>query len=473
MATETTQKTRALVIGAGPGGYVAAIRLAQLGVDTVIVERAEMGGTCLNIGCIPSKALIEASKHYEGLHGRLSEMGIEVDGARVDMVKMQSWKGGIVKKLTSGVSELCKRNGARILKGDARFEGPGRVRVSGADGDVVVEYESVIIATGSVPTPIPGFEVDGDAVLSSTEALALTEVPARLLVIGGGYIGLEMGGMFGRLGSHITVVEMLDQLLPGFPKELAQPVGKKLRKMGAEVLLEAKALGWKRVDGGLEVRVRTKKGDERTVEADKILVTVGRRPMTAGLGLEKIGLEPNRRGFIEVDSRMRTQVDGVYAIGDVAGDPMLAHKASKEGEVAAEVIAGHNAEMDVRAIPAVVFTDPEIATVGLSEAQARAAGHEVATGKFPFAANGRALTTGDADGFVRVIAEKATNLVLGVEIVGPHASDLIAEAALALEMAAFTDDVGLTVHAHPTLPEAIMEAMKAVTSEAIHMLNRG
>jgi dihydrolipoamide dehydrogenase len=467
-----SQSFEAIVIGAGPGGYVAAIRLAQLGVKTAVVERRYLGGVCLNVGCIPSKALIEASKRFSFVQNQASEMGIEVKEATVDFATTQKWKEGIVNKLTSGVGALLKSHGVTLFQGDARFDGPGRLRVKLAEGgETHLESPAIVIASGSRPIEIDGFPFDSDHVVSSTGALALSKIPKRMVVIGGGYIGLEMGGVYARLGSKVTIVEMADQILPGFAKDLIQPVAKQLRKSGADILLQSRATGFTRSRGVSKVTIEGTDGTSSEITTDVILVTVGRRPNTESLGLENIGLEPSK-GFIAVDRKLRTKVPGVFAIGDVAGEPMLAHKASKEGEVVAEVIAGHNAEVDVQAIPAVVFTDPEIATVGLSEEQARTQGYTPAVGKFPFAANGRALTTGKADGFVRVISDKESDIILGTEIVGPGASDLIAEAGLAVEMAAQTVDIGLTVHAHPTLAEAMMEASNAVRGEAIHAVQK-
>jgi dihydrolipoamide dehydrogenase len=451
---------------------VCAIKLAQLGVRTAIIERDAVGGVCLNVGCIPSKALIEASKRFAFLKSGAAEMGISVENPSIQVSSMQAWKSEIVRKLTGGVATLLRENGATIIHGDARFDGPGTLIVTGPEGQQVVKANAIVVATGSRPIQIPGFAFDNESIFDSTGILALKEVPRRLLVIGGGYIGLEMGGVYARIGSQVTIVEMMDQILPGAAKDLIQPVARKFKALGTEILLETKALGYEKTPTGLAVKLQNKEGKELIVETDAVLVTVGRRPNTETLGLAEIGVELDRRGFIPVDDQLRTKVPGVYAIGDVVGDPMLAHKASKEGEVCAEVIAGHHTRLDVRGIPAVVFTDPEIAYVGLSEVQAKAKGIAVKTGKFAFPANGRALTTGKPDGFVRAITNADTDELVGVEIVGPDASDLIAEATLALEMGASSEDVGLTVHAHPTLSEAIMEAANAARGEAIHAINR-
>lgn len=460
----------ALVIGAGPGGYVAAIRLAQLGKKVLLVEKASLGGVCLNVGCIPSKALITAAKTVEKLK-KADTMGITVGSVSIDFPKMIGWKDGIVKKLTGGIGQLVKGNGGEVLTGTATFKGPKEVEVQTPDGLVTVHAENVIVATGSRPIEIPGFPFDGKRVISSTGALSLPEIPKRLVVIGGGYIGLELGMMYAKLGSAVTVVERMNQVLPGFDPEIAQLLMRQLKKLNVQVYLDTAAKGF--VDGPEVARVQLdQNGKALEVEADRILVTVGRRPNSEGLGLEKAGIQIDAKGHVPTDRQMRTNVPHIFAIGDVAGQPMLAHKASKEAEVAAEVIAGHNAAMDVKAIPAVVFTDPEIGSVGLSEEAAKAEGFDVIVGKFPFAALGRAMTTGETDGFVKVVADKATQEVLGVHIVGPEASNLVAEAGLALEMGAFIDDLSLTVHAHPTLAEGLMEAAKAAVGEAIHALNR-
>jgi dihydrolipoamide dehydrogenase len=460
----------AIVIGSGPGGYVAGIRLGQLGKKTLVVERDFAGGVCLNVGCIPSKALITASKHYE--RARHNEtMGIVATEVRLDMARLQAWKGEVVAKLTGGVKQLLKAAGSELVVGEARLVGPGRVEIRGPKEPLTVEADNVVVATGSRVIEIPGFKIDGQRILDSTGGLALTEVPPRLLVIGGGYIGLELGMMYCKLGAKVTVVEATPQLLPGTDPELVQVVARKMKKLGIETHLEAKALGWEEKDGAAVVRVDTKEG-ARSFAADKVLLTVGRKPNSDGLGLEALGVRLER-GFIAVDKQQRTNVAGVYAIGDVAGGPMLAHKASREAEVVAEVIAGHKAEMDAVAIPAVIFTDPEIAYVGLQQPEAERQGRKIKVGKFPFGALGRALAMAETDGFVKVISDAATDELLGVGVVGPEASDLISEGALALEMGAFLPDLALTVHPHPTLGEAFMEAAKAGLGESPHLVGGG
>ena len=462
----------AVVIGAGPAGYVCAIRLGQLGVDTLLVERESLGGVCLNVGCIPSKALIHASKEADHA-AKASMMGIHLKLEKLDMVKMQEWKSGIVNKLTSGVGQLVKANGGQVLMGSAKLTSASSVEVTTKEGPVRVEARSIVLATGSRPVQIPGFEFDETFVLSSTGALALSVLPKDLVVIGGGYIGLELGITYAKLGSHVTVVEMMSQVLPGFSPDIVRVLSKQMKKLGIEVVLEAKAKGCERGAKGKQgsVTIETA-GGPRQLPADNVIVCVGRRPNSEDLGLKEVGVRVSERGFVPADSRQRTNVPSIYSIGDLAGEPMLAHKGSKEGEVCAEVIAGHPAEFDSKAIPAVVFTDPEIATVGLSEEAAKKKGIDVVVGKFPYAALGRALSTNELEGFVKVIADRKTDVIVGAEIVGADASSLIAELTLAVEMGAAVQDLALTIHAHPTFPESIMEAAKAIHGEAIHVVNK-
>ena len=467
----------AVVIGSGPGGYPCGIRLGQLGISTIVVEKEKAGGVCLNVGCIPSKALIHAAKTYEKMgKDKAGAIGIKVSGdVSVDMKAMQKWKGGIVKKLTGGVKQLTKANGSEMLMGTARLGersgGGHQVIVVGKDGPVTITAKNVVIATGSRPIVIPGFEPDDKFVIDSTGALALDEVPKRMVVIGGGYIGLELGTVYAKLGCKVTIVEALGALLAGMEADCVKVVATKLRKMGVEVLLNAKAKGWEEKDGHAVLTVETKQGDV-TIDTDKILVSVGRRPNSENLGLDEVGVNVDSRGFIKVDNQLKTNIPGIYAIGDVVGGMMLAHKATKEAEVVAEQIAGHNSAMDARTIPAVVFTDPEISSTGLTELEATEAGHKLKVGKFPFAALGRAMSVNDTDGFCKMVADENSGEVLGVHIVGNGASDLISEAALAIEMGAVLHDLALTIHPHPTLSEVIMEAAAATNGEAIHIMNR-
>jgi len=470
---EVATETEVLVIGGGPGGYVAAIRAAQLGKDVTLVERDRLGGVCLNVGCIPSKALIDAAKSYHRLATREAERGIEVEGLRLNFSRLQEWKQSVVRRLTSGVEQLLKGNGVTVVRGKATFTGPHQVLVENpGGGNEVYRFKHCILATGSRPVELPGFAFDGERVLDSSDALALDELPARLVVIGGGYIGLELGTAFAKLGSEVTVLELTEQLLPGTDPELVQVVARRLRQLGVKVHTRARALGWEEApDGAVTVRFE-QDGREQAVTADRILVSVGRRPNTDGIGLELAGVEVDEGGRVQVDERLRTRQPHIYAIGDIAPGPMLAHKASKEGIVAAEVIAGLPAAADYVAVPAPIFTDPEIATVGLTEEQAREQGYDPVVGRFPYAANGRALTLGERDGFVKIVADRESRVVLGVGIVGPEASDLIAEAALAIEMGATVEDLALTIHAHPTLSEAVMEAAEASLGHAIHVLGK-
>ncbi len=391
-----------------------------------------------------------------------------VGEATVDMVKLVTWKAGVVKRLTGGIGVLFKKHGIEQVTGTAKFTGPRTVEVKTDDGPVTITPKNTIIATGSRPLEIPGFAYDGEHVISSTEALALPEVPGHLVVIGGGYIGLELGIAYRMLGAEVTVVELLDSILPGTDPELAKVVARNMKKRKIKTHLKTKALGWKETGDGLVVEVEGPKGKQE-IAGDRILLTVGRRPNIENIGLEAAGIQRGDDGCITIDMHCRTNVEGIYAIGDVAGQPMLAHKASKEGIVAAEVIAGQKSACDWQTVPAVIFTDPEVASVGLTEAQAAEKGIEVITGKFPFAANGRALTLDHTDGFTKIVAEKETGTVIGVHIVGPEAAELISEGALAVEMGASLEDIALTIHPHPTLPETMMEAAEAALGHAIHI----
>lgn len=462
-----------VVIGAGPGGYVAAIRSAQLGKKTAIIEREFMGGVCLNVGCIPSKAMIAAGHFLHKLQHQAPEMGFTVKSASHDMEQTQKWKQGVCDKMAGGVEQLCKGNGITIIRGEATFKTAQELTVKLKSGTESVTAKNFIIATGSRPIEIPGFAFDEKLVLSSTGALALTDVPKSLIVIGGGYIGLELGGMYSNFGTKVTVVEATKGLLLGLADpECVQVVARRLKKNGVEVMLETKAKGWSKSGSGVEVTVEVG-GKEQKLKGDKVVVTVGRRPNTDQAGLKAIGLAIDERGFVKVNAQRRTSIPHIFAIGDVACQPMLAHKASHEGVMVAEIIAGQNRAYDAKTVPSVIFVDPEIASAGWTEEEAKAQGYtELKIGKFPFGANGRAVSLMETDGFVKMIADAKTNVVLGIHIVGPEASNLISEAALAIEMGATLEDIALTIHPHPTLGETMMEAAEATLGHAIHIIQK-
>ncbi|GIP37544.1 dihydrolipoyl dehydrogenase [Paenibacillus sp. J31TS4] len=460
-----------LVIGAGPGGYVAAIRAAQLGQSVLIVDKAELGGVCLNRGCIPSKALISAAHHYEEATHGSPAIGIEVEGVKVNWQKVQEWKGSVVKKLTGGVGSLLKGNKVQVFQGEAMFINENEARVFNDHESPRYRFKNCIIATGSRPIELKAFPYGG-RILSSTEALELKELPKSLVVIGGGYIGVELGQMYSKFGTKVTILEGSDAILPGFEKDLPKLVKKNLDKTGVEVFTKAMAQSAEQTDKDVTVTF-TVEGEEKKVTAEYVLVTVGRRPNTDGdLGLDLINIKMNERGFIEVDEQGRTSIPHIFAIGDIVAGPALAHKASYEGKVAAEAIAGQPSAVDYKAIPLVVFSDPEISSVGLTETEVKEKGINVAVGKFPFVANGRALSLNNTDGYVKVVANKDTGIVLGAQIVGPEASNLIAELGLAIEMGATLEDIALTIHAHPTLGEIVNEASEAALGHAIHMMNK-
>ena len=464
----------AIVIGSGPGGYPCAIRLAQLKQKTLCIEKAEPGGVCLNWGCIPSKALIGAAHLYEKSRHSAATMGIKLGSVEHDPKATQDWKDGIVKKLTTGVRGLLKGNGAELLQGDATITGPNTVSVKLPNGETetITATKGIVIATGSTTIELPAFKFDGKQVIGAKEAVSLREVPKRLCVIGGGVIGMELGMVYQTFGSELTVVEALPQILTGIDKDCAQLVERKVKKRGGKVLVNAKAMSYeKQADGSLAVKLEVN-GAPETVVCDVLLVAVGMRPHSKNIGLEAAGVSVDKRGFIPTDKECRTNVPSIFAIGDVSGPPMLAHKATKEGEVAAEVIAGHKAEKDWVTIPGAVFTDPELASAGLTAEEAQAKGIEVVVGKFPFAALGKAMAILETEGFVKVVADKKTKQVLGVHIAGPEASTMISEAALGLEMAAFLEDFAMTIHPHPTIGEAMMEASAHAMGSAIHILNR-
>ncbi len=456
-----------LVVGAGPGGYVAAIRAGQLGLDTVIVEAQRPGGTCLNIGCIPSKALIHAADEFfhvrQMAQGRRTP-GISLADPSFDLAVCQDWKAGIVNRLTNGVADLLKKAGVKVVEGTARFRDGKTIEVGTSLGSQVIRAEHVVIATGSEPVDLPSLPFGG-RVISSTGALALTRPPPRLAVVGAGYIGLELGTAFAKLGSAVTVVEAADRILPQYEAELTRPVAARLKALGVEIHLNAKAQG---LGGEDTLIVETANGGEARFPADAVLVTVGRRPVTEGWGREELALAMDGP-FIAIDEQCRTAMRGIFAVGDVTGEPMLAHRAMAQGEMVAEIIAGGKRSWDKVQVPAVCFTDPEIVTAGMSAEQARAAGIETRSGRFPLAANGRAMTMEAEDGFVRIVARADNHLILGMQAVGPGVSELSAAFGLALEMGARLEDVAATIHAHPTLSESVQEAALRALGHALHI----
>ena len=457
-----------IVIGAGPGGCVAAIRAAQLGFKTGCVEsRASLGGTCLNIGCIPSKALLQSSEKFAEAGHALAEHGVVVGNVSLDLPAMMARKDKVVTTLTRGVEFLFRKNKVDWLKGKARIAAPGKVAVFGSDGAVLeVEANAIIIATGSESAPLPGIDIDERRIVSSTGALSLSQVPSRLAVIGGGYIGLELGSVWARLGAKVTVVELLDHIVPNMDRELGTALQRTLARSGLEFKLGGKVAGIRESNDGLILDL-----DGATLEgllADVVLVSVGRRPNTEGLGLEALGVARDGQGRVVVDDGFATNIPGIYAIGDVIRGPMLAHKAEEEGIAVTERLAGQKPHVDYDAIPAVIYTWPEVASVGKAEEELKAAAVSYRTGKFPFTANPRARTNGFTEGFVKILADSETDRVLGVHIIGPDAGTLIAEATLAKEFGASAEDIARTCHAHPTLNEALKEAALAVDGRAIH-----
>ncbi|MEM3656723.1 MAG: dihydrolipoyl dehydrogenase [Thermoprotei archaeon] len=458
------------VLGGGVGGYVAAIRLGQLGRRVALIERHRLGGECLNYGCIPTKTWINTVKlAYAASHS--ANKGITGD-VHVDLKQLKTWKDDAVKRLVNGIESLCRSNRVDVVYGVGNIAGKNAVEVVQGSNTRIIEAENIIVATGSKPIVLPGFEYDHANIVDNHDVLEFTDVPKSLCVIGGGAIGLEFAFLFSKLGSKVTVVELMDQLLPGTDKEVAALIYRSAVAHSIDVHLEARAKSWSRVNNLVRLVFAEKNDEEKWVECEKVLVSVGRRPNTDGLGLEKLGVERDKAGYIRVDSRLRTNVEGVFAVGDVTPGPMLAHRASRQGEVAAEVIAGLNSEFDNVGVPNAVFTDPEVATVGLTAEEAAKAGYDVSVGRFPYLALGRAVSVGETDGFVKVVADAKSGAILGVQIVGSEASDMISEASLALEMGATLEDIGSTIHPHPTFPEALFEAAKHAQGKAIHVVNR-
>jgi len=467
------EKFDVVIIGSGPGGYVAAIRAGQLGLKTAIIEKdKELGGTCLNIGCIPSKALLTSSDHFSFAKKEAAKHGIVIENPRVDLPTMQKRKDKVVKTLTGGVRQLMKTNKVMVLEGMGTIMAPGKVSVKSSAGETQeIETKNIVIATGSVPIELPFAKFDGETIVSSTEALCFTEAPKKFLVIGAGAIGLELGSVWNRLGSEVTMLEFLPRIALGFDLELSNLLQRALTAQGIKFHLETKVTGVK-VDNGRAVAWADKANEKLTFEADKVLVSVGRRPFSEGLGAEKVGVEFDEKKRIKIDKHFRTNIEGIYAIGDVIAGPMLAHKAEDEGIACVEIIAGKSGHVNYDAIPGIIYTNPELAGVGITEDQAKEKAMNVRIGKFPFRANGRALANEDVEGVVKFIADAKTDKILGAHILQHAASELIAEPTSVIEFGGSSEDLGRTCHSHPTLSEAVKEAAMAVEKRALHIVNR-
>ncbi len=466
-----TRSYEAIVIGGGPGGYVAAIKLGQLGLETALVEKGSIGGVCLNWGCIPSKALIHVADTVSHLQDA-SIFGVTANEISVDVEKTRAWKDEIVRKLTDGIRRLIKGNRVDIIEGKARFTSDRSLSVEAKGGETQeIAFQKCIVATGARPIEIPGFEVDGETIWGAQHALDIPHIPGRMLVIGGGVIGLEIGTVYAKLGTKVTIVEMLDGLLPGIDRDLVRVVERRLRQLGVTVMTKARAKSLEKLEDGLRVAVEATK-DEEIVECDRVLVATGFTPGSEGIGLDAAGIETEEKGAIKVDKTLQTNVSGIYAVGDVTGPPYLAHRASKMAEIAAEHAAGHDVTYDVKSVPSAVYTDPEIAVTGLSEEQAKEQKREVKTGRFMLGANGRALGAGQPHGHVKVVADPETGAILGAGVAGHTASEIISELTLAIEMGAGVETVGSAIHPHPTISESIPEACMAAVGKAIHAINR-
>jgi dihydrolipoamide dehydrogenase len=462
-----------VIIGSGPGGYVAAIRAGQLGLKTAIIEKdKELGGTCLNVGCIPSKALLTSSDHFSFAKKEATKHGIVIENLRVDLPTMQKRKDKVVKTLTGGVRQLMKTNKVMVLEGMGTIAAPGKVSVKSSAGEIQeIETKNIVIATGSVAIELPFAKFDGKTIVSSTEALCFEEAPKKFLVIGAGAIGLELGSVWNRLGSEVTMLEFLPRIALGFDLELSNLLQRALTAQGIKFHLETKVTGVK-IENGRAIASADKANEKLTFEADKVLVSVGRKPFSEGLGAEKVGVEFDERKRIKVDKYFRTNVEGIYAIGDVISGPMLAHKAEDEGIACVEIIAGKSGHVNYDAIPGIIYTNPELAGVGITEDEAKEKAMNVRIGKFPFRANGRALANEDVEGVVKFIADAKTDKILGAHILQHAASELIAEPTSVIEFGGSSEDLGRTCHSHPTLSEAVKEAAMAVEKRALHIVNR-
>ena len=459
-----------IVIGGGPGGYVCAIRSAQLGLRTACIEsRGALGGTCLNVGCIPSKSLLNLSENYENAKNDFNEQGIEISNIKLNIEKMMKAKNKSVQILTKGVEFLFKKNKITYLKGKGIIFSKNDVVVYEGGKKTSYKTKNIVIATGSTPASLPGIKINEHNVISSTGALSLEKVPKKLIVIGGGYIGLEMGSVWSRLGSEVIVIEYLDFITPGMDKEISKEFEKILTKQGIQFKLNSKVISVESRPNGVTVELTNKKTSKKEkIEADKALVSVGRKPYTEGLNLSKVGIKKDDKGRIKVNNKLQTEIDNIYAIGDVIKGPMLAHKAEEEGIAVAEILAGQAGHVNYDVIPGVIYTSPEVAYVGKTEEQLKESSINYKVGKFPFLANSRAKVNNKTDGFVKVLADSKTDKVLGVHIIGPHCGDMIAEMALAMEFGASAEDIARTCHAHPTHTEAIKEAALAVDKRSIH-----
>jgi dihydrolipoamide dehydrogenase len=464
-----TVETDVVIIGSGPGGYVAAIRAAQLGLDVLVVEREKaIGGVCLHHGCIPTKALIEASSYAERIEEAKS-FGVIIKEHTIDPQVMFSWKQGIVDRLTSGIRGLFEKHGIEVIEGVGVFESENTLHVKGKSDVNAIKFKHAIIATGSTPIELPFARFDGERILSSRHALALNTIPKSLTIIGGGYIGTEMATVFAKLGTRVTIIEGSESLVPVLEKQLIGPVAKRLKELGVTVHLNAKAT---KVDSKENVTVTFTTNEEQTVTSEKLLVVVGRKPTSKGIGLEAAGIDVDDHGFIPTDEMMRTNIEHIYAIGDVQGQPMLAHKAMRQAKIAAENIAGLSSAYDNKVVPAVVFNDPEMMSVGYTQEEATAKGYDVKSVHFPYTALAKAIIHGKG-GFIEIVADKETGIVRGIHAVGPHVSELAGEAALAIELGASVEDLSLTIHPHPTVSEGLVEAADVFLGSAIHIFQKG
>ncbi|MDT7880590.1 MAG: dihydrolipoyl dehydrogenase [Candidatus Hydrothermia bacterium] len=459
-------KTELAIIGAGPGGYVAGIRAGQLGIKAVIIEKNYLGGVCLNVGCIPTKALLHASEIFLQLKNS-SKMGIEISDLKLDIKKLNNWKNSIVDKLVSGIKVLLKNYNVEVIFGEAKFLDEKSLLVKTKNGDIKIVSKYVIIATGSRPAELENIKRDGNFIWNSDDAVSLKEIPKRLLIIGAGAVGLEFASIYSRLGSEVMVIEIANQILPGVDSECANILKRALEKQNIKISTNSKVIGYK--GNVFEIEID---GKVENFEFDKVLLAIGRKPNVENLNLEKLGISLNEKGFIKVNEKLQTNVENIYAIGDVIGQPLLAHKASKEGIIAVEIIAGIESKYDIKYIPSVVYTNPELASVGLSEEEAKRRGYKIKVGKFPISANGKALSMNITDGIAKIITNEENDEILGIHIVSPEASSLIAEGTLAMESYLTSEDIALTVHPHPSISEILMEAAENVKKKAIHIINK-